>query len=185
MFQAESKNEGVAQMHPDRQQRNNERRDERRRGGGEGKRDRRGGRRNNEKFINPNDSVLHMDWNGASRPYSQRELINLEEQLFTRLQVSDELIVRHAECGHTYRVKKNGVRYKQLLEEPIPEEGYPDVGNCSVCWKKHKTPRNLKSLVDDFITVHDEDLEDSERKTLYSYEVKRIFYSWLYNEMYY
>jgi hypothetical protein len=142
--------------------------------------------RERDRTVNVRDSVLHTEWVEPDRPYSQKELQYLDDKLATDLQI-DDLYVKHKDCEHCYRVKKNGIRYKKLLEynestSENPEE-IPDIGNCSVCWKIRKTPRELHSLVYEFISFHNNELENS-RKSYSSYLIKYVFYTWLYNESY-
>ncbi len=136
-------------------------------------------RRNANKieYVDAHDSVLRTEWKAPTRPYSQNELTHLEDELHKQLKISD-IRIDHPECGHAYYIKKNGVRYKKIVEE---ESG--DVGNCSMCWKISKTPRQLREKMSEFIDLYEKDL-DSTRKSYFSYLVKKIFYTWLYNEMY-
>ncbi len=131
-------------------------------------------------FTEPNQSILHTVWTEPDRPYSQNELRTLEKELNTKLQL-DTIGVRHQECGHAYLIKKNGVRSKEIREN-YPNDIYPDVGNCSVCWKKSKTPRELLPLANEFISLVLE-YENSPR-TFYTFMIKTIFYTWLYDEAY-
>lgn len=128
--------------------------------------------RRQQKFIDPDQSVLLTDWEEPSRPFSRKEIEFLHGKLFEKLMIS-EMIVHHPECGHKYRVKKNGVKHKQLLEDP------ENRGNCSVCWKIQKTPRRLKDAAHEFVG-----LAESGRTDYFGYTVNSIFYTWLYNEMY-
>lgn len=175
MYQELETTEEHHHVHPERQQM---RRENKRRGGGYH-------RRGAGNIINPNDSVLWSEWAEPDRPYSQKELSALEEKLFNQLQIAN-MFVMHQDCGHCYRVKKNGIRFKNMLEyfENNPETTeLPDVGNCSMCWKINKTPNKLRYAMNDFIKLHDDSMRD-ERKSFFSYQVKNIFYTWLYDEMY-
>lgn len=131
-----------------------------------------------EVLVHPSQSILHtVCVYPPTRPYSQRELGNLLEKLYLDLHLADT-VVCHPDCGHCYRVKKNGIRYKKLIET-----NGQDVGNCSVCWKVTKTPKELLNLVQEFMMMHSNDLE-TQRKTFFSYQVQSVFYTWLYAEMY-
>jgi hypothetical protein len=130
-----------------------------------------------KKTILPSQSILYTEWSEPDRPYSQKELVVLTEKLYTDLHIVD-MAVTHPKCGHSYRIK-NGVRYKKLKEQHQDD----DVGNCSVCWKISKTPKELQNLVKDFVELHSDDLTSS-RHTYFSYTVKNIFYTWLYVEMF-
>jgi len=136
-------------------------------------------RRNREQAVTePDESCLYNEWIEPERPYSQMELDALETEFFEKIQLSTELSALHNECSHTYRVKKNGAKFKELLADPEMR----DVGNCSVCWKLSRTPRELKHLANDFIQLYKP--ETDIRKSFYDYQVKKTFYTWLYSENY-
>ena len=85
-------------IHPDRQQYMSTRggsRDRRGRGGRSGY-----NRRNNEQVISPHDSILHTEWIEPGRPYSQKELQNMEDILLSKLQIDSDVVVHHQECDH-------------------------------------------------------------------------------------
>lgn len=135
-----------------------------------------------QQVIAPEDSILYTEWNEPDRPYSQLELADMEEKLFKYLQLSD-MYTHHDECGHSYYVKNNGVKYKQLVEEG----NGADLGNCSVCWKLHNTPYSLSTFGADFTNLHTKVMEEhmsNGRKSLFNYQIFKIFYTWLYNEFY-
>lgn len=189
MYQTESYNNEY--VHPERQRyvedegsyEGNERRNRGRDRRGADRRDGGDNRNRHITYIDPEESILHTEWVPANRPYSQNELQFLEERLFNKLQIVD-LLVQHSDCGHCYRIKKNGVRYKKMVEdECVDNSNPPDIGNCSVCWKISKTPRELGTLVDEFLELHNNFLEN-ERKTYFSYLVNKLFYTWLYKEMF-
>jgi len=135
-----------------------------------------------QQIISPSDSILYTEWVEPNRPYSQLELTEMEERLFRNLQLST-MHTFHEECGHSYFVKNGGLKYKQLLEQG---DG-ADLGNCSVCWKLHNTPYNLNTLCVDFVNLHSKVIEEHQtvdRKSLFNYQIFKIFYTWLYNEFF-
>jgi len=141
-------------------------------------------RRSNFKntYTHPPDSILNSQVQEAVRPYSQNELCDMETTLYDQLFIAPDMLVHHEECGHTYHVKKNGVRFKEIKALNITDDTIPDVGNCSVCWKYYKTPHDIRFLVDEFIDLYNEC--PTTHKTYFDYQVKRIFYTWLYQENY-
>lgn len=134
-------------------------------------------------LYNIEDSILRSEWNEPDRPYSTSELQYLKKHLFDSIRLSRDY-VQHP-CGHSYYVKENGQKHKQLIEELEinPENPDRNVGNCSVCWKRNKTPRPNKELCCDFIDLY-QDIFDKEPVCLYEFEISKIFYIWLYNELY-
>ena len=77
-----------------------------------------------------------------------------------------------------YRIKKNGMRYKKILEKQGRVKEVVDVGNCSVCWQLDKTPESLRELGFNCAYYYRELCE--EPLTHYSVFLSRIFYTWLY-----
>ena len=124
-----------------------------------------------QKQIDPSHSILKTEWYEPSRPYSKLEIADLYAEISNRLGLSD-LNVYHEECGHSYLVKKNGNKYKQLVETN-------EKGNCSICWKFRKTPRFLHEAAQEFIS-----LVDPSKQTYLGCTVYRIFYTWLYQEVF-
>ncbi len=129
---------------------------------------------NNRHVIQAHDSVLNTEWTPPDRPYSQNELKDMEMVFKRHLQLSD-ISVHHPECGHSYLIKKNGLRYKKILEDPN------DIGNCSMCWKLSRTPKGLKEKVWEFIELNK---PEDRRRTFFHFSVFKIFYTWLYDETY-
>ena len=132
------------------------------------------------RYISPENSVLHTVWEEPSRPYAQRELKDMERRLLRNMYLTNDM-ASHTSCGHRYYVKYGGVKYKQIHAED--STGPVNVGNCSVCWKLRQTPNELIPLIEEFITLYEEDCENPEaRRTFFAFEVARIFYTWLYRE---
>ena len=134
---------------------------------------------NNESHgMHFSESILNSVWSDPERPYSQLEL----KEMFERLMLSASHWVQHDRCGHRYFVKTNGVKYKQLNEFPEIR----DHGNCSVCWKVRKTPREIRDVAVEFMDYIEDEFPnmslDNGRLTLYKYKVFEIFYTWLYKE---
>jgi len=131
--------------------------------------------------IHADDSILNSEWVAPSRPYSNKELQHRHERFFKSLRLSS-LYVCHSGCGHKYFVKENGVKYKGLQDEE--NEGSLDIGKCSVCWKLRQTPRSIKGYALDFLDLYDEYFPslDNIEFSYYTFEIERIFYTWLYQE---
>jgi hypothetical protein len=127
------------------------------------------------------NSIVYTQWNEPTRPYSQKELSDLNKQLFKKLQLSTHY-VEHSECGHYYYVKQAGAKYKQLMHS-LEQENGRDIGNCSVCWKFRKSPKSMWDLCEQFLRYHNEVFRQP-RHTYFAYKVYEIFYTWLYQEYY-
>lgn len=121
-----------------------------------------------EKILN--DGVFN-----PNRPYSENELNYHREKLYRDLHMGP-LTASHERCGHFYRVKNNGKKHKE-----IEQTKSCDVGNCSVCWKIHNTPRHLQEiaygLVQTFQNLEDNDFDDQDKLN-----VEISFYTWLYRK---
>lgn len=133
--------------------------------------------------TDPEDSILNSGFQEPERPYSQNELKQLFSDIHKRFRLSS-IYVGH-DCKHKYLVKQNGKRYQEILDEyqDTKNGDIVDVGNCSVCWKRHDTPRQLRDLVDEVIELYDETFEYP-RLSYFNYVITKVFYTWLYNEHY-
>lgn len=121
--------------------------------------------------------LLSSDFVQPTRPYSQKELRDNRERLRHRLYLG-QTYAEHQKCGHFYMVKENGRKEKEILEKSTN-----DVGNCSVCWKMNKTPKNLKDqaryLVDDYTKVF---FREPEKLDYEQTDLENVFYQWLYEK---
>lgn len=120
-------------------------------------------------------NLLATDFVPPTRPYSQRELTDNRDRLRRKLHLG-QTYADHQKCGHFYLVKENGRKEKEILET-----GTGDVGNCSVCWKLSKTPKNLKDraeyLVIDYMDVF---CKEHPRLDYEQVDLESVFYQWLY-----
>jgi hypothetical protein len=130
--------------------------------------------------ISKNESVLLEKYTSPERPYSQKELLAIQNRLYWNLGISKKQYVYHTKCQHQYLVKHGGHKSRQMNKE----NSNVDIGNCSVCWKLRQTnPKELYHKALDFIFMYNEEFtEDNPRLTFYKISVERIYYSWLYSE---
>lgn len=124
-------------------------------------------------------SVLEKDCSDEqSRPYSAKELLERRKNGIKRLRIGTHR-VEHPECSHFYFARAGGKK-----EQELKESNGKNVGNCSVCWKLHKTHRNLQDRAYDLVNAYMSsnpavfDPPDS----YYNLELELDFYTWLYNE---
>lgn len=122
-------------------------------------------------------SILEKKYIAPERPYSQRELQFIRNRVFRMLRVGDTR-ANHQRCGHFYFVKQYGRKEKMLNENKTG-----DTGNCSVCWKIHKTPKYLKKKALDLIDDYCEFFETQPKYLSYDkVDAEAVFYTWLYTE---
>ncbi len=129
-------------------------------------------------MSNTQGSVLEKKATQVDRPYSQKELVAKRKSGLKQLRVGRELI-DHTDCRHFYYAKSGGKK-----EKDIKESKGQIVGNCSVCWKFRRTPRNLQDiacdLVDAYMSTHPSKFSPPE--SFECLELELDFYTWLYNE---
>ncbi len=128
-------------------------------------------------------SVLMTPLVNEDRPYSQLELGKNRNNAFAPLNLS-KVWVTHTNCGHQYYVKMYGQKYKDI----VASNSNYDVGNCSVCWKFRKTPRNLvsaaKYYIEAYQTVFRYMQENQGYLTFDDMQIERIYNTWLNLEIY-
>jgi hypothetical protein len=122
-------------------------------------------------------SIIELDYNEPNRPYSQRELTYMKEILFKSLRLGENR-ADHKKCDHFYFVKENGRKEKEMLESKDT-----DIGNCSVCWKLNKTPRNLKNTANNLVDSYCNEFYDkSVIVTHKNVSMEIAYYKWLYED---
>ena len=125
-------------------------------------------------------SVLESEYIVPTRPYSQNELAYLRERLYRHVRLGN-MKTQHNKCRHFYFAKENSRKEKEMTEKGTQV----DVGNCSVCWKLHKTPRHLRSRAEGLTEAYTSTFHEDPKK--YDYELldlETIFYKWLYHDNY-
>jgi hypothetical protein len=129
-------------------------------------------------------SILFTEWVPPTRPYSQKELVENRKFFLQKLGLSQNY-AQHNQCGHTYFVKDGGNKDKELAASETN-----DVGNCSVCWKIRQTPKRegMREKAENFVNLYNQEFQNNilhtERLSYYGTTIERIFYIWLYKEMY-
>jgi len=128
------------------------------------------------------ESILITTLSPPSIPIGPRELAVEEQSFFRQMRIAFDY-VEHTKCGHAYYVKFQGVRHRQLRDDP----DYHDIGHCSVCYQFRRTPRNLQGLAQDLIEEYQRefpvlDFLQRPRYTWYNQKIQSSFYIWLYLE---
>ena len=120
-------------------------------------------------------SVLELPYQAPKRPYSQNELKIMRQKLYRELRLG-KIRAEHKKCGHFYLVKENGRKEKDILEQKTS-----DCGNCSVCWKISKTPRDLRNNAQHLIKEYQSLFYDEDKvKLCYdAVDIETCFYKWL------
>lgn len=123
-------------------------------------------------------SILELEYQLPTRPYSQNELSFLKQRNLRRLRVG-RCEAYHSRCNHSYYVRKGGRKEKTIRENNNSQ----DIGNCSICWKISKTPIDTRDKAEGLIYAYMELPVDSEKRlNHYDVELERIFYIWLYED---
>jgi len=137
-------------------------------------------RRHKEQYIADSDnSVLNSDYVEEERPFSQLELNQMRNTCFSELKLSKQQI-QHLKCGHRYYAKMFSQKYKDLMDS-----GNNDIGNCSICWKRHKTPRLMSDRLNYFIDTYQDICENNATyRTFFDLTIERILHTWLFLEKY-
>ena len=121
---------------------------------------------------------METDYIPQKRPYSQNELKFLRENLYKSMNIGN-IKTSHSKCYHFYFVKKNSRKEKEIKETNSNE----NIGNCSVCWKINKTPRNLRDRAYDLVDSYCRTFYDENYNYNYNLlDLETIFYKWLYFE---
>lgn len=124
------------------------------------------------------ETVLTSTYVEPDRPYSKHELESNRSSLYKELRLG-KIRATHQSCGHTYIVKYNGRKEKEILQT-----SNPDTGNCSVCWKMSRTPRQLQNNASDLVEAYTNYFgNDEEVEITYDgVDLEKSFYTWLYTE---
>lgn len=122
-------------------------------------------------------SILESEYEEPDRPISLNELNDLQKKIYNNLKLSS-IMASHNKCKHFYFVKKNGKKEKDIKEQNLH-------GNCSVCWKLYKTPKNLKNKAHVVIECYSNIFSNKIIKYNYKYfDLEKTFYNWLYIDDY-
>ena len=116
-------------------------------------------------------SVLESNYIEPTRPYSQKELRQMQLNLYRSLRLG-KTMARHRRCEHLYFVKENGRKEKEMIEKKSN-----DVGNCSVCWKLGKTSSDLKNNANMLIVSYSNTFYEEPKYLSYeNTDLESVFY---------
>ena len=132
------------------------------------------GQSTEEKFK----SVLETSYVEPDRPFSQKELKYLRDNLSTRMRLNNSIRCHHKKCNHFYLVKQNGRKEKEILDTKSQ-----DVGNCSICWKLKRTPEYLCPTAKDILSIYYNNFYIEPKLLSHGIvHIENVFYTWLYEE---
>lgn len=119
-------------------------------------------------------SILDSEYIEPTRPYSQNELSDMRNKLYRDLRLG-KCRAYHDKCKHFYNVRINSKKEKEI------NENSDNIGNCSVCWKLSKTPKNSKDKAIVLNRAFSEQFYDEPQYLTYDlYDIENVFYKWLY-----
>jgi len=121
-------------------------------------------------------SILDSDYIEQTRPYSQNEFKDMRYKLYKELRLGKTKAF-HTKCKHFYLVKKNGKKEREI------QNNSADIGNCSICWKIAKSPKDYKGKANDLVNTYCfEFYEDPDYMSYGLFDIENTFYRWLYSE---
>jgi len=124
-------------------------------------------------------SILETKYIEPNRPISKNEIKNLRKTFYKNYNISFTT-AKHDKCGHFYYVKKNGKKENDIIKNNLH-------GNCSVCWKIYKTPKELKSDANHMIECYFKTFCNMDHNSDIDYnqlDLEKSFYDWLYYDNY-
>jgi len=84
------------------------------------------------------------------RPYVNEELEDIRQRT-TRFRRLSDVMIRHKDCQHAYRVKKFGHKERTILDGGGSDGGDDrDIGRCSVCWRSEREIDPPMDLIDEY-----------------------------------
>jgi len=121
--------------------------------------------------------ILDSKYKEPERPYSQSELELNRSRLYKNLRLGTHKAY-HSKCRHFYKVRQNGRKEKEIIEQQTN-----DIGNCSVCWKLYKThikhKRVANQIVEDYSNVY---YNEPSYLSYNNVDLETVFYKWLYED---
>lgn len=122
-----------------------------------------------------NISVLEMPFPVKHRPFSDKELTYRQKQTRKYFRLG-QVYAQHSQCGHAYFTKLNSRKEKEIVEN-----NDRDCGNCSVCWKLSRTPKELLPVAEDLVSSYQTFRESEPHFITFEEMVTEYnFYHWLY-----
>jgi hypothetical protein len=121
--------------------------------------------------------ILDSQYKEPERPYSQQELELNRSRLYQNLRLGPHKAY-HDNCRHFYKVRQNGRKEKEIISQ-----NNHDIGNCSVCWKLHKTSIDHRPIALQIVENYSNKFYDEPFYLSYDgNDLETVFYKWLYED---
>ena len=108
-------------------------------------------------------SILELKYIPPTRPYSQKELLKIHENLFKELKIGNNYVYFEDSCHHFYFTK-------EINKAP-----------CLVCKKMKETKKNLLGTAERLIEEYNKKFFIKPEKLSYNLiDIENIYYKWIY-----
>ena len=108
-------------------------------------------------------SILEMKYIPPSRPYSQKELSIMHENLFKQLKIGNNCVHFEDSCRHFY-FRKDSLKTQ----------------SCLVCKKLKETRPNLLETAERLIEEYNKYFLNETKLSYNSFDIENIYYKWIY-----
>jgi len=113
-------------------------------------------------------SILELKYISPTRPYSQKELIKMHENLFNSLKIGSNYVYFNDSCYHFYFTKESLSKNKTSP-------------TCLVCKKIKETKKNLLETAERLIEEYNKNFLTKPEKLSYNLiDIENIYYKWIY-----
>lgn len=110
-------------------------------------------------------SILEIKYISPTRPYSQKELLKMHENLFNSLKIGNNYVYFNDSCCHFYFTK----------------ESAKNKTTCLVCKKIKETKKNLLETAERLIEEYNKNFLNKPEKLSYDLiDIENIYYKWIY-----
>ena len=113
-------------------------------------------------------TILELKYIPPTRPYSQKELLKMHENLFNSLKIGNNYVYLDDSCYHFYFTKS-----------VISNKNKSSL--CLVCKKMKETNKNLLGTAERLIEEYNKNFFKKPEKLSYDLiDIENIYYRWLY-----
>ena len=109
-------------------------------------------------------SILELNYISPARPYSQKELMKMHENLFNSLKIGSNYVYFNDSCCHFYFIKESDKNK-----------------TCLVCKKIKETKKNLLKTAETLIEEYNKNFLNKPEKLSYDLiDIENVYYKWIY-----